>query len=141
MRVTTSIEIVAHKILNETTGELELKDFVEVKQTKRMQGGFRMTYLSYDKAVLQVITSKKDLEIVVHVRDMFTYKQVENTIKASELGKSLGVTRQKTTTLLKRMVEVGLLKKVKANTYRLNPYMYIPFRADASELQREWSEL
>jgi len=25
--------------------------------------------------------------------------------------------------------------------YRLNPYMYIPFRSNAEELQREWNTI
>jgi predicted transcriptional regulator len=140
MRVTTSTEIIPQKVLNENTGEIETQNYQKLKTYKQLRGGFRMVYVSYDDALLQIVTSKKDLEVIIYIRDLFTYKQVENSLRAVELANALGLTRQRITTLLKRMVEIGLLKKVGTSTYRLNPFMYVPFRADGSELQREWNE-
>ena len=101
----------------------------------------RMIYKQYDEAVIDVITSKTDLEIVVGIRDMFTYKQTEQAIKATELATRFKVTRQKISNIIKKMVEAKLLLKIARGVYRLNPYMYLPYKANAEELQAEWNEL
>ena len=141
MKITTVSDIITKKVLNENTGELESQDFAQVKRTKSIRGGFRMVYKSYDEALVEVVKSNKDLEIVLYVRDLFTYKQVEHNLSAIEIAAQFGVSRQKITTLLKKLVKVGLIKKVTKSMYRLNPYMYLPYRSDAADLQKEWNTL
>lgn len=141
MYVNTQTEIVTHKILNEETGEYESKDFKQIKETKVIKGGFRMTYKSYDEAQLEIVKSTMDLKILLHIRDMFTYQKVEVVVSPTEISKELEVAKSKVQTVIKRMTDSGLIKKVSRGTYRLNPFMFIPFRASGEELQYEWKQL
>ena len=59
MEYIKSKRIITHEIL-EKTGEIKVVDFKEVKTGKIIKGGFRMTYASYDIAVMNIIKSKKD---------------------------------------------------------------------------------
>lgn len=141
MQITTVSDIITKKVLNENTGELELQDYTQIKKTKRMRGGYRMVYKSYDDAIIEVVKSQKDLKIIIAIRDKFTYKQVEHNLSAIELAEEFSVSRQKITSILKDLVNVKLLKKITRSLYRLNPFMYVPYKADAETLQREWNEL
>ena len=141
MLFTESYEIISHKILNEDIGEIENKDFKEVKKRKKIRGGFRMAYLLYDEAVANIIKSNIDFIIITRIREMFTYRQIENNLSPTQLAKDFNVSRQKISNLLKQMKEQKMILKVKGTIYRFNPFMYIPFRANAEELQREWDEL
>lgn len=141
MQFTTTKQSITHKILNETTGELEPKQFDEIIKKKRIKGGFRMIYKSYDDALLTIVKSTKDLELVIFIRDMFTYRQVEVNLSTSYLQKQTGMAKSKITEVVSRMVAAELLRKVRRGVYKLNPYMYVPFRADAETLQAEWLTL
>ena len=141
MQFTTTKQSITHKILNETTGELEPKQFDEIVKKKRIKGGFRMIYKSYDDALLAIVKSTKDLELVIFIRDMFTYRQVEVHLSTSYLQEQTGMAKSKITEVISRMVAAELLRKVRRGVYKLNPYMYVPFRADAEELQSEWIKL
>lgn len=138
MSHTTIKDIVSHKILNETTGELENKDFIEIRERKKIRGGFRMAYKNYDDAVEEVISSKLDYKILVYIRDSFTYQRVETPLPKDVISKSLDVSAQKVTLIIKKMLEAGLLYRVSRGVYRMNPFMYVPFRANAADLQSEW---
>lgn len=138
MYFTTVTQSITHKVLNETTGELEPKQFDEISKRKQIKGGFRMVYKSYDDALLDVIKSTKDLELLILIRDMFTYKQVEVSLSTTHLHESTGIAKSKITEVISRMVSADLLRKIRRGVYRLNPYMYVPFRADAETLQAEW---
>lgn len=141
MQFTTTKQSITHKILNETTGELEPKQFDEIVKKKRIKGGFRMIYKSYDDALLTIVKSTKDLELVIFIRDMFTYRQVEVNLSTSYLQEQTGMAKSKITEVISRMVAAELLRKVRRGVYKLNPYMYVPFRADAETLQAEWLTL
>lgn len=141
MQFITTKQSITHKILNETTGELEPKQFDEIVKKKRIKGGFRMTYKSYDDALLAIVKSTKDLELVIFIRDMFTYRQVEVNLSTSYLQEQTGMAKSKITEVISRMVSAELLRKVRRGVYKLNPYMYVPFRADAETLQAEWLTL
>ena len=141
MQFTTTKQSITHIILNETTGELEPKQFDEIVKKKRIKGGFRMIYKSYDDALLTIVKSTKDLELVIFIRDMFTYRQVEVNLSTSYLQEQTGMAKSKITEVISRMVAAELLRKVRRGVYKLNPYMYVPFRADAETLQAEWLTL
>lgn len=141
MRVSTISNIITKEVLNKKTGELEFQQFEQVRKTKNIRGGFRMVYQTYDAAVAGTISSKLDFTIVVHIRDMFTAGRRENVLSKVDLAKTLNVSEQKVSTVVRKMVEQNLLRRVSRGIYRLNPFMYVPYRADGSELQYEWNSL
>ena len=141
MQFTTVSDIITKRVLNEYTGELESTSFKQIKKTKKIRGGFHMVYKSYDESLLQIIKSNKDLELLIYIRDMFTKTKSERELSASAIGIAHGTTRQKVFGLINRMTNAKLLFKVGKMSYRLNPFMYIPYQADGSLLQEEWTAL
>ena len=100
-----------------------------------------MTYASYDIAVMNIIKSKKDFEIILFIRNLFTYNNSEKYISSTDIAKTFEVSKQKVTQLITSAVEEKLLLRVNKGTYRLNPFMFVPFRADAALLQKEWKDI
>ena len=141
MKYQTLNNIITKKVLNENTGELEQKHFREERKTKNIKGGFRMSYKSYDEALVEIVKSTKDLEILLYIRNTFTYSRIENILSKKDIAKSVNVTPQKISTVIKRMVDNNLLLRVSRGVYRLNPFMFVPYKADAETLQSEWKEL
>ena len=141
MQITTVSDIITKKVLNENTGELESQSYKQIRKRKKIRGGFRMVYKTYDDAVLEVVKSKKDLEILIYIRDLFTYNRVENVLSKVDIAKALKVSEQKASVVIRRLLDSNLIKKVSRGIYRLNPYMYLPFRSDAENLQQEWNNI
>lgn len=136
-----TIGIVSLKVLNEDTGEIENKRYSEEMINKKTRGGYSRMYKDYDTALAEVINSKKDFEIFVMIRDQYTYARIENIIHKAAIAKVAGVSERKVTDIVTRMVASGMLGKVSRGVYRLNPFMYLPFRAEAEQLQSEWKSL
>lgn len=141
MEILNTYDSITKKVLNETSGEFESVEFRQIKSRKNIKGGFHMGYKSYEEAVENIISSKLDYTILLEVKNQFTYARIEVLISATEISKKLGCTRSKVTAVIGRMIEEGLLMRVGRGAYRLNPYMYIPFRANGEELQGEWNEI
>ena len=141
MKLYTSIEIIPQKVVDQDTGELRTQYLEKQRIPKKIRGGYRMVYEAYDQALINTITSSTDLMIITYIRDMYTYAQKENHLSAAEIASCFDVSPRKVEMLIKKLVETKLLGRVRRGVYRLNPYMYIPFRADAEELQKEWSEI
>ena len=141
MKYIESVDIISKKVLNETSGELEILDFRQVKTTKKIKGGFGMFYKSYEEAVENIINSKLDWTILLEVKNQFTYKRIECCISATDISTKLGCTKSKVNSVISSMVDQELLMRVHRGVYRLNPYMVIPFRSDGEYLQAEWTAL
>ena len=141
MLQTTSYDSITKKVLNENTGELEKKEFIENKQKKKIKGGFNMVYKSYEETVENIIKSKLDFTILLEIKNKFTYQRVECVISPTDIAKKTNCSKPKVVTLIKLMIDNELLKRVDRGTYRLNPFMYLPFRANAEELQYEWNQI
>lgn len=105
------------------------------------KGGFAMYYKSYEEAVANIINSKLDYTILLEIKRQFTYARIECVISATNLAQSLGCAKFKVNTVLSAMVKEQMLLKVARGTYRLNPYMVLPFRSDGELLQNEWTQL
>ena len=110
----------------------------EIKTTKKIKSGFRMMYKSYEEAMEQIISSKKDYAIAIHIKNLFTYNKIEIYIQSTEISKSFKVAKSKVSMIIKAMVDNKLLMRVDRGVYRLNPFMYLPYRSEAEVLQREW---
>ena len=141
MLVSTHTNIITKKVYNDNTEQLENLDFKQVKTTKRIKGGFNMMYKSYDDALREVVKSGLDLDIAIRIRDMFTYSKREIFLSPTDISSNLNIAKSKVQTVINRMIETNMLMKVSRGVYRLNPFMFIPFRADGEELQEEWKNI
>jgi len=136
----TKSNIVQHKILNEATGELEARDFIEVDRSSKrskIRGGFNIMYhKSYEEVTEAVINSNKDLRLFNWITNEFTYSSSVGSIVYSRC--SIDISSSAFGRMVRKLVEVGYLKKVGRGLYKLNPFIYVPYRANATELQEEW---
>ena len=135
--------IVTHKILNEKTGELEAKDFEEIKTSKKIKGGFNMIYHKpYEEAMEVCVKSNKELKLFNWVTNQFTYTRVEVPIIYTLAKKDgIEISKRQFSNMLKILVDINYLQRVSRGVYRLNPFVYLPFRANAEELQQEWNDM
>lgn len=134
-------ESITKKVLNEASGSLEEVVFKAEKERKRIKGGFAMYYKSYEESIANIINSKLDYTILLEIKRQFTYARVECIISATSLAQRLGCAKSKVNTVLSAMLKEQMLLKVARGTYRLNPYMVLPFKADGELLQTEWTQL
>lgn len=140
MEYITKQVIIAHQVLNETTGELENKDFVEVSKAKKIKGGFNMIYhKSYEQITEEAIKSNKDLKLFNWITNRFTYNKVEVPLVFTECP--IDVSQPQFSRMIKQLNELDYIMRVSRGIYRLNPFIYVPFRASAEELQHEWETI
>jgi hypothetical protein len=132
--------IITKKVLNENTGELEYTRFDEIKERKNVRGGFNMIYhKSYEEVMESVIKSNKDIKLFNWITNQFTYARVEVPLTYSICP--IEVSQPQFAKTIKKLLELQYIIRVGRGIYRLNPFIYLPFRANAEELQEEWREL
>jgi len=130
---------IPQKVLNENTGELETKYFHEEAKKKTIRGGFNMIYhKNYEDVMEKVVSSNKELRLFNWIINQFTYMKTEVSLSYLDVN---FISRPQFIKMIKTLVELQCLKRVKRGIYRLNPFMYLPFRADGEELQAEWNQL
>ncbi|MBD3842844.1 MAG: hypothetical protein IE909_13360 [Campylobacterales bacterium] len=94
---------------------------------------------SYEEVTEQVIKSNMDMKLFNWITNRFTYQRIESTILYSECP--IKISQSQFAKMIKKLQEVGYIRRVARGIYRLNPFMYLPFKADGSELQKEWIAL
>ena len=140
MEYITKNSIITHKVLNDNTGELESKDFMEIQKRKLVKGGFiLMYYKSYEQITESVITSNKDLKLFHWITNQFTKNRIESAITYTAC--TVDVSQPKFSKFVKQLVELNYLYRVSRGIYRLNPFVYVPYQANAEILQSEWIKL
>jgi len=129
------------KILNEETGELESKRFIEdASYSKTIKQGWKIMYARYDEVVLSM-NSQLETKLMIAIRDSFTKNNVEAFISQKKLAKLYYTTPSTVNRLVKKLVDIDFLLKIDRGIYRLNPYSYLPYQANGLLLQKEWDEL
>jgi hypothetical protein len=140
MEVVTKLAIITKQVLNETTGELESKVFKEEKTRTTIRGGFNLMYhKSYEQVIESVMRSNTDTKLFNWITNQFTYQKVEVPLIYADC--EIKVAQSKFSTFVKRLLDEGYLMRVSRGVYRLNPFIYIPFKANGPELQSQWNEI
>jgi len=136
--------IISEVVLNQETGELETKDFRQVRTKKKIKGGYSNMYYKKFASVLELLRSQKEIMTFNYITSKFTFKQTEVLLTYSQHKGKVQLDRSMYHALIKRLVDAEYLMKVggeRSGLYRLNPFVYLPLRADAEVLQKEWNEL
>jgi len=128
------------KVLDEETGEIkpQICSF-DAKREKIKQGWCRM-YKSYDDVILE-LNSKLEIAIFFHIRNKFTKEIKEAYINQRQISKKFNSTPATINKIMRKLEKTKFLKKVERSVYRMNPFMFLPYKANGEELQREWLEL
>jgi hypothetical protein len=135
-------EIITKQILNEQTGEIEKVSFTKDAQiTNNGKGGWRKMYTNgYDEAMFQ-LKSTLEMKLFVDVRDRFTATKSRVAINQAKLARQYNSTPATINKFFKKMIQVGFLTKDDEGAYLMNPFIFIPYQADAKKLQDEWTAL
>ena len=133
--------IITQRVLIETTGELESKDYRETKRYSKVKGGYRMTYKSYDDIQVEALKSSLDIKIFLYIRDKYTWMRIENILSARDIAEENNVAISKVSKLISTLVDLDFLVRINRGIYRMNPFMFIPYKSNAEELQKEWKEI
>lgn len=128
------------KCLCETCHEAEHKMVPgTLSQPKKLRGGFNMIYhKSYEEITEEAIKSNNDVKLFNWVTNQFTYARVEVPLVYADC--TVDVSQPTFSRMIKTLVRLKYIKRVGRGIYRLNPFIYVPFRADGSELQQEWND-
>ncbi len=98
-----------------------------------------MYHKNYEEITESVINSNKDLKLFNWITNQFTYKRIETSL--SFLDCTVSVSQTQFAKMLKKLVDIKYIKRRKRGIYRLNPYIYVPYNANGSELQEEWNNI
>ena len=140
MTIVTKQDIITHQVLNDNTGELEVKTFIEQKIAKNIRGGFNMIYhKSYEEVTETAVKSNNDIKLFNWITNQFTHARVEVPLVFTTCP--IKVSQPSFSRMIKLLVELNYILRVSRGLYRLNPYVYVPFKANGSELQAEWLKL
>ena len=129
--------IITKRVLNDNTGELESQDYRSIPKKSSIRGGFNLMYhKSYEEVIEQAIKSNTDIKLFNWITNKFTYQRTETTLVFSECN--IDLSQPQFSRMIKRLIELNYLKRISRGIYRLNPFIYIPYKANAVELQSEW---
>lgn len=115
------------QIVNQTTGEVE--DFaVEVIDNKAnnniKRGWNRMYRFEYDR-VIREISSAKEYDIFVDIRESNLKNSFFLNFNQSKLAKKHNTSRQTVARVIKKLKDNYFIKKIN-NNFIINPLIYIP---------------
>ena len=94
---------------------------------------------SYEQITEEAIKSNKDLKLFNWITNRFTYNKVEVPLVFTEC--TIDVSQPQFSRMIKQLNELDYIMRVSRGIYRLNPFIYVPFRASAEELQHEWKTI
>ena len=105
-----------------------------------MKEDFNIVYQEqFFKVLKKVVKSNKQVKVINWIANQFTYKQTE--VNLSYKNCTVNISKPHFMKILRTLVKNGYLMKVSRGIYRINPFMYVPYKADVFKLQEEWSEL
>ena len=136
----TTSNIISIDVLNRGTGEVIPTAFQQIKTSNGLKGGFNMLYhKSYEEVTESAIKSNTDMKVFNWITNRFTYQKVDVPLVYSEC--SISISQPQFTRLVKRLIVLKYLTRTSRGIYRLNPFIYVPYRANGAELQKEWTNI
>ena len=126
-------------IFNPYTGENETHELHKQKKKKpTAKRGWQMTYVKDRNEVILNLKGTKKLEIFFWIENQFKKSTSTVPLNQTKLAKRFDTTQQYVGSVLKLLTEMNYLVQVEKGSYKMNPFMIVPFAADATELQKEW---
>ena len=142
--VTVETIITSKELYDAETGESVLLKHESVKETEYKEtisrGWTAMYYKDYDEVMLSTIKSDLDLKIFLTIKNSFTYKKIDVVLNQSKIADEIGCSRRSVSRMFSRLREYEFIAK-DSGSYRLNPFIFIPYQSKGVELQQQWSEM
>jgi len=133
--------IITKSILNNQTGEIDDEEFIQRKsKTKTYKGGWRMMYIDFEYVLIEM-KSPKEVKALLQLKNMFKASTNQIVINKSRMCKDFGMTRVTFSNFITRLISYDFLIELIDKQYRMNPFMYLPYRSNGKELQDEWEKI
>jgi len=133
--------IITKSILNNQTGEINNEEFVQRKsKTKTCKGGWKMMYSDFEYVLIRM-KSPKEVKALLKLKNMFKASTNQIVINKSTMCQNFEMTRVTFSNFVTRLISFNFLIELSDKQYRMNPFMYLPYKSPASELQEEWEKI
>ena len=141
MNYITTETIITKSILNNQTGEINNEEFVQRKsKIKTCKGGWRMMYSDFEYVLISM-KSPKEVKALLQLKNMFKASTNQIVINKSTMCKNFEMTRVTFSNFITRLITYNFLIELNDKQHRMNPFMYLPYKSPASELQEEWEKI
>ena len=141
MKIIKTETIILKSILNNNTGEINDEEFIQRKSKKDVcKGGWRMIYNDFEYVLINM-KSPKETKALLQLKNMFKASTSQIVINKSTMCKNFGMTRVPFSNLITRLISYNFLIELNDKQYRMNPFMCLPYQAQARELQDEWGKI
>lgn len=133
--------IITKSVLNNKTGEIRDEEFIQKKSImESCKGGWRMVYSDFDYLLLNM-KSPNEIKILLQIRDLFKASLSRVVINKTNMSKKIGTTRATLSKFITRLIQYDFLMELEDKQYMMNPFMCIPYKSSAKELQNEWIKI
>lgn len=133
--------IITKTVLNNKTGEIKEEEFVQKKSIIDMiKGGWRMVYKDFDYILLSM-KSPNEIRALLQIRDLFKVSLSRVVINKTTMCKKMGMTRATFSKFISRLIQYDFLMELSDKQYMMNPFMFLPYKANGKELQEEWIDI
>ncbi len=130
------------KIINTESGEIETVAVEIIKNRNNSKKGWsRMYRFNYDD-VIRKITSEKEFEIFVAIRESNIKKTFALNFNQTATAKQLDTSRNTVARVVKKMRDTGFIMKID-NVYFINSHIYVPpmiSDEDVAIAQSDWDK-
>jgi len=133
--------IITKSVLNNETGEITDEEFIQKKSIiESCKGGWRMVYKDFDYVLISM-KSPSEIRILLQIRDLFKASLSRVVINKATMSKKMGTTRATLSKFITRLIQYDFLMELEDKQYLMNPFMCLPYKASAKELQDEWIKI
>jgi len=133
--------IITKNVLNDKTGEITNEEFIQKKSImESCKGGWRMVYRDFDYILINM-KSPNEIKILLQIRDLFKASLSRVVINKTNMSKKFGTTRATLSKFITRLIKYDFLMELDDKQYMMNPFMCLPYKSSAKELQNEWIEI
>ena len=111
-----------------------------LKTMTYIRGEKSMTHQDFDYVLISM-KSPKEIKILLDIRILFKSLKSIVVINKTTMCKKMETTRATLSKFITRLVGYNFLMELEDKQYMMNPFMYLPYHANAKELQDEWMDI
>jgi len=99
-----------------------------------------MTHDDFDYILISM-KSPKEIKMLLEIRGFFKSSKSIVVINKTTMCEKMDTTRATLSKFITRLVGYDFLMELEDKQYMMNPFMYLPYHANARELQEEWMRI
>jgi len=99
-----------------------------------------MTHDDFDYILISM-KSPKEIKMLLEIRGFFKSSKSIVVINKTTMCEKMDTTRATLSKFITRLVGYDFLMELEDKQYMMSPFMYLPYHANARELQEEWMRI